>query len=99
LARYRLFQQLRLWLYMAMFVAAVAMIGFGDGREAAAGLLAVSAMILFNLETCPTCGRRVWREGEGVWTSYIIFPVRAFWIGRQCREPGKRRGTVTGDSH
>lgn len=71
---------------MAMFVMAIIVVEDGDRHNGAAFFLAVAAIILFHLEVCPKCNRLVWREGEGSWTFYAVFPIKAFWIGLECRE-------------
>lgn len=88
---HRLAQQLRLWIYLALFIWGGLMIWFGDRHDGTGAVLAVTAVILLYLERCPECGRLVWKEGEGWLNWYLILPVRAWWIGPECREPKARR--------
>lgn len=85
---FRLVQQIRLWIYGALIVWGLAVFFWASDRHDGTAVVVVfSALILTYLETCPRCGRLVWKEGESSWwTWWIILPKRAWWIGTECRE-------------
>jgi hypothetical protein len=64
----------------------VALIWYGERHDGTGAVLAIAAVLLLYLETCPRCGRLVWKEGQGSLTWWLIVPVRAWWIGAECRE-------------
>ena len=92
LATFRLLQQIRLWIYIALLIWGFAMLAYGGDRHDGTGaVLAIIAMALVYLEVCPRCGKQVWHEGQrGWWMWWIIVPARAWWIGTECREPERK---------
>lgn len=75
----RIAQQIRLWIYAALFVLVMIRVWSGNG-----GLAEFVTFILigglFYSEVCPVCGRLCWWE---------LSPMRkwpnALWIGAECR--------------
>ena len=85
----RLLQQVRLWIYGALMVwGGIALLFTSDRHDGTGAVVLLSAIILTYLETCPQCGRLVWKEGDSHWwTFWLILPKRGWWIGTECREP------------
>jgi hypothetical protein len=87
MARFRIFQQIRIWVYQIIFAVGGIIIWYVDGGGGAAFVLVLAALLLLHLEICPWCQRLVWREGlRTPFTFWILFPTRSFWISLECRE-------------
>lgn len=76
----RLWQQLRLWFYLATVFAAVLVSWYGDRYGLALFIVAAVVMLLPYLERCNTCRRIVWLEKAN--------KFGPLWIGMQCKDQG-----------
>jgi hypothetical protein len=87
MATYRIFQQIRLWIYLVMILIAIGGLWSGDGNSAGLFFCGALAMTLVFLEVCPECNRLVWQEHRSLplGAFWIGLPLRAFWIGSACR--------------
>ena len=72
----RLFQQIRLWVYVILLVLLILSI-WDRHADFVAFLMFAIVLFLPYLEVCPTCGKLAWLEG-GRWPNVL-------WIGAACR--------------
>lgn len=76
--KYRMFQQIRLWAYLAMFVAAMLYSWYADRHNSLLFVSGIFALGLPFLEVCPECNKLCWQErGVPMWG--------LLWIGSECR--------------